>query len=115
MNKTCEIRVKTFQRFSVIEWTPSSVTTRCEIPEYANAVEIAKALVAARSAAGVDANFVDMVDGEDGNFVIVQALCYVPETIAYYAQTKSDARKVKAEAEAKHGGEFRIYRAESVL
>ena len=46
----------------------------------------------------------------NNRFVIVAVSTFEVDTKAYFANTKAEAEQRKAEAEALHGGEFRIYR-----
>ena len=46
----------------------------------------------------------------NNRFVIVAVSVFEVDTKAYFANTKAEAEQRKAEAEALHGGEFRVYR-----
>lgn len=46
----------------------------------------------------------------NNRFVIVAVSTFQVETKAYFANTRAEAEKRKQEAEALHGGEFKVYR-----
>lgn len=110
MTDKIEIRVRPVQRHLVTVWVEgagSRLIGEFESPTIAD--EVAAALQAKTPGAMVVNSDGAVTLGAQLEYVIVAAHMHEVENLAYFAYSEDDAGRVKAEAEERHGIEFRIF------
>lgn len=110
MTEKIEVRVRPVQRHLVTVWVEgagSRLIGEFESPTIAD--EVAAALQAKTPGAMVVNSEGAVTPGAQLEYVIVAAHMHEVENLAYFAYSEAEAERAKAEAEDRHGAEFRIY------
>lgn len=110
MTGKIEVRVRPVQRHLVTVWVEgagSRLIGEFESPSIAD--EVALALQAKTPGAMVVTSDGVVSPAANLEYVIVAANMHEVENLAYFTYSEADADRAKAEAEDRHGIEFRIY------